>query len=666
MAATQKSSKKRPATTQSGPTPKKAHLTKPAKGKETVADKKRSRPVTLAVQDENYDSEEDFEGFDGGEDDMGLDVEVRADEMDVDLSNTSPKDPNASRESHKAQRAIQATRRAQKPHSNLLTSAKSIWTLVRQKNNPPSERQKHVTELIDVIRSKIKDIVLKHDASRIVQSAVKYGGQKERDEIAKELEGSYKELAQNKYSKFLVTKLIRLCPNHRASILLEFQSSVLRLLLHREASSVLADAFELYANAYERTILLRDFYGKETTLFSVTTGSDEDKERAKKGLRGVLESLEGERRKRVMGAVRENLVTIFNNPDKGAVTHAIVHRALWEYLLAVNDTPDEIEREKQRREIFESCHDVLAEMVHTKDGSRVVREFIAQGSAKDRKHIVKVLKPHVERMCTDDEAQLVLFTALDVIDDTKLTSKSLVSSITTAAPTLTTTPQGRRALFHLLVPRTRRHFTPAQIATLTETDEVRARTSKKDTSIREDEVRKAASEGLLEFVKDEGARVGRETGGSLVVAEIMLYAEGDKSVATEALLQPLTSPYPSSDPSTPHPIDLPHTSRLYKTLLQGGHFSHTTHTVTRSPSFSPSAFASAFITIVGEERTVALARGDGAFVVAELLERMIEEGSDSEKEAVKGWFKGGVISDLKGGEGKGRKVLLEKIAKLAC
>src|ERR1700723_1555784 len=108
--------------------------------------------------------------------------------------------------------------------------------------------------------------------------------------------------------KFLVTKLIRLCPSHRASILLEFQSSVLRLLLHREASSVLADAFELYANAYERTILLRNFYGKETTLFSFTTGSDEDKERAKRGLRDVLSGLEGERRKRVMSAVRENWV----------------------------------------------------------------------------------------------------------------------------------------------------------------------------------------------------------------------------------------------------------------------------------------------------------------------------------------------------------------------
>lgn len=54
---------------------------------------------------------------------------------------------------------------------------------------------------MNVIRGKVKDIVLKHDASRIVQTVVKYGRQKERDEIAKELEGSYKELAQNKYSK---------------------------------------------------------------------------------------------------------------------------------------------------------------------------------------------------------------------------------------------------------------------------------------------------------------------------------------------------------------------------------------------------------------------------------------------------------------------------------
>jgi len=110
--------------------------------------------------------------------------------------------------------------------------------------------------------------------------------------------------------QFLVAKLIRLCPTHRVSILQEFQSNILRLLLHREASSVLADAFELYANAYERTFLLRDFYGKEALLFSVTQGSAEDKERAKKGLPGLLEGLTNERQQRILSAVKENLLLV--------------------------------------------------------------------------------------------------------------------------------------------------------------------------------------------------------------------------------------------------------------------------------------------------------------------------------------------------------------------
>jgi pumilio family protein 6 len=181
---------------------------------------------------------------------------------------------------------------------------------------------------MDVIRGKVKDIVLKHDASRIVQTIIKYGKQKERDEIALELKGKYRDLVQNKYSKvrvpslsftgllaknsqFLVSKLIRLCPTHRSWILQEFQSNILRLLLHREASSVLADAFELYANAYERTFLLRDFYGKEALLFSVTHGSDEDKERAKKGLSGILEGADEGRRKRTLAAVKENLLLVY-------------------------------------------------------------------------------------------------------------------------------------------------------------------------------------------------------------------------------------------------------------------------------------------------------------------------------------------------------------------
>ena len=90
-----------------------------------------------------------------------------------------------------------------------------------------------------------------------------------------------------------------------------------------------------------------------------------------------------------------------------------------------------------------SCQDVLAEMVHTKDGSRFVRELIVRGSAKvmkyvtlqafgthativcqDRKQVVKAIKPYVERMSQNEFAQLVLFSAFDIIEYKRFTPAS--------------------------------------------------------------------------------------------------------------------------------------------------------------------------------------------------------------------------------------------------
>ena len=177
--------------------------------------------------------------------------------------------------------------------------------------------------------------------------------------------------------QFLVTKLIRSCPAHRTSVLLEFKGHVVRLLLHRESSGVIADAYELYANAFERAILLFDFYGKEVALFTpalskgVDTG-DKEREELKKGLNGVLDTADMEKRKRILASVKENLDLVcvlslrriasvlieklrLNNTEKGAVSHAIFHRVLWEYLSQLNVLENEDEKERLRRELFEAC-----------------------------------------------------------------------------------------------------------------------------------------------------------------------------------------------------------------------------------------------------------------------------------------------------------------------
>ena len=118
----------------------------------------------------------------------------------------------------------------------------------------------------------------------------------------------------------------------------------------------------------------------------------------------------------------------------------------------------------------------------------------------------------------------------------------------------------------------------------------------------------------------------------------------------EALLLPLGTAYPSD--GVAHPIALSHTSRLYKVLLQGGHFSHATNTVVRRPNFNPSAFATAFLRHVQPVDVAAMAHGGGGFVVAALLERVVVDGTaeecsrlnecisglkDDEGQSIKGW-----------------------------
>ena len=156
-------------------------------------------------------------------------------------------------------------------------------------------------------------------------------------------------------------------------------------------------------------------------------------------------------------------------------------------------------------------------------------------------------------MAKDEEAQYVLFTALDVIEyvqssdyhflsddslifssDTKLIAKSILPSITQNAKSLQENAAGRRTLLYPLVPRDRRYYTPSMIARISETDSLRALTSKKSSDIRAAEICSAASSDLLSWVVHDGAEVSRETGGSLVITEIILEAHGGKS-------SPLTS-----------------------------------------------------------------------------------------------------------------------------
>ena len=106
---------------------------------------------------------------------------------------------------------------------------------------------------------------------------------------------------------------------------------------------------------------------------------------------------------------------------------------------------------------------------------------------------------------------------------------------------------------------------------------------------------------------------------------------------------------------------------MYKNLLQGGHFSLSTQGITRSPVFTPEAFASQFLVQVPEGKIQGMAKGDGAFIVAELIERVHEEGSDEDRARLVEIFgkAGEKVREVESSRPRGWEVLVSKLEKIA-
>lgn len=318
----------------------------------------------------------------------------------------------------------------------------------------------------------------------------------------------------------------------------------------------------------------------------------------------------------------------------------------------------------------------MADICHTKDGASLVREFIARGSAKDRKSILRVLKPHLQKVAEDAEAQNVLFAAFDYVDDTKMMAKAIISEVGVLAPELAMHKVGRRALLYLLVPRNTRYFIPATVQQLKLTDASSSKTSKKATDVRQQELKAAICPDLLKLVEDKGEDLLRDAGASLLLIEIMLEASGDKTKAFEALLQPLKTPYDPSvldaelNPETSHVLDLGPTGRAYKALLAGGRFSTKEGQVAgKLDEATRLQFAKDFWAAItseeagGPENAVRVATGNAPFTVVELVDALKEDPA-SLKEVKSVLCTPSALEQVEKSWRKGANVLAEKLKSL--
>ena len=559
----------------------------------------------------------------------------------------------SSREAHAKQKVLAQERKASKPNADSIARSKKLWERLRRKSHVPlEERKRLVAELFEIITGHIKDFVLKHDSVRVVQTALKYANIDQRKMIARELKGEYRGLAESRYAKFLIGKLlIHGDVEIRDLIVPELYGHVRRLIKHPEASWILDDIYRGAATNEQKATLLREWYGAEFAIFKSKGQKDVSAD-----LKGILKS-QPEKRKPIMHALHDLINQCVQKKTTG---FTMLHDAMLQYYLNLEpggpEATEFVELLKGDEE-----GDLLKNLAFTKSGARVVSLALAYSNAKDRKLILRTYKNTFPILAHDLNGHQVLLTAYDVVDDTVLTAKSIFpellgkdtsteesqQNILTSVTHLT----GRIPILYPFSGNAKWLLPEEDRALLDEVHIIRASTSKKDPEVRRKELIASLSPPLLSLIERRAGDLVQTSFGCQCISEVLLSSTGAREPALNAIAE-LTH----GNLDTKEALLSPAAGRMLKTLVQGGRFNPKTKSVDLAePALNFHNILYGYI----EEDIVGWATGGNSFVVVGLWESEGFSKRDSlEKSLKEGKIRLGSASN-KGN--KGSQLLLKKL-----
>lgn len=546
-----------------------------------------------------------------------------------------------SREAHAKQKALAKERKASKPNADIIQRAKKIWERLRIKSNvPKEERAKLLEELFEIVTGRVHDFVFKHDSVRTIQCALKYSTMAQRVQIAGELKGSYCQLVESRYAKFLVAKLITEGNDEvRDMIIPEFYGHVRRLINHPEASWIVDDIYRGVATPEQKSILLREWYGPDYVIFK-----NAQSEEKPTGELSLILAAKPEKTKPTMDYLHNLINQIIQKKMTG---FTMLHDAMLQYFLNIKPGSPEADAflklmigDKEEEEV-----DLMRNLAFTKSGSRLVCLALAYGTAKDRKNILRAYKDTIGMLAFDKNGHIVLLTAYDVLDDTREIASRVFSELVLLTKTASRQDQQNKVLalaqhqighISLCYPfsgNAKWLVPPPTQERMREIDAIRMRTSKKDPSIRRRELIAALSPPVLATIASHAEALAQSSFGCSLITEALISGVGDKTAAASAVAD-LASGDPSNEAHISHS---PAAGRMLKVLVTGGHFDSEKKEVVRpDPELR---FADALYDRI-QDWDVQWATGLSSFVVVALLENEQFGQKDRVKRRLKAYKKG--------------------------
>ncbi|CCH59070.1 hypothetical protein TBLA_0B02280 [Henningerozyma blattae CBS 6284] len=397
-----------------------------------ISDEEHANDKDVSEQEEEVnDAKSDEESEDQNDEDSG-----------EESNEDTPTSNDDSNDNHTEQRKLLKERKLQRKSGIQVQQIKQLWEKLRVKSPPiPKEiRNKLCGEIWELSKDCIKDLIMKHDSSRVVQTLVKYCDKERREQIVQSLKGNYYVLATSAYGKYLLVKLLHYgTKDSRQIIIDELHGSLRKLMRHREGAYVVEDLFVLYASHEQKQQMIKEFWGAEYAVFKDSYKNEDIKQVCKNTEKRDI--------------IAKNLIgTISASINKGSTGFQILHAAMREYIKIMND--------EECSEMIELLHEQIAELVHTPEGCEVACVLIARGNAKERKSIIRGLKAHGSKLMQNEYGNLILITLFMTVDDTVLMFKTFGPVLKENFVEIICDKYGRRPFLYLLKELNGKYFYP--------------------------------------------------------------------------------------------------------------------------------------------------------------------------------------------------------------
>lgn len=328
----------------------------------------------------------------------------------------------------------------------------------RGKDKPPKESKEGAQEAMqklaqaaEAFKGCYPELARQRCASKVMQTLLKYGEVAQRETVCTELKGQWPSLCVDKYGHMVLLKVLYWgSPEQRLAIHGELTSNYRKLAVHSVAAKIVDF---VYASA-----MLSD----PDVGFSILHELISDQFRVlkpigNKTLEEIVNEGGGSTGTKGAATMGDCLRLISKALDKNCFTRpvAALARQFWDAASW-----------KQRDSLTSLLRGSVDKLQISEEGAGLAMRMLGAGSAKNRKHIVKSIKPIAADLSMDPDAVGVVLQALACVDDTKLLNDCITSQLVGNLADLMDDPAGHKALSQLLAVNSKSYLSEAQIKQL--------------------------------------------------------------------------------------------------------------------------------------------------------------------------------------------------------